>query len=88
MNGVRPADRGFAMPAEGARHAGCWMAWPTRTSVWGEYLGQAREDFAKVANAINRFEPLTMVVNGAQAADARARCAPSVRIVELPIDDS
>jgi len=64
------------------------MAWPTRASVWGEYLAEGREDFARAANAINRFEPLTMVVNAEQAADARARCASSVRIAELPIDDS
>ena len=63
MSGVRPADLGFSMPAEGARHVGCWMAWPTRASVWGEYLAEAWEDFARVANAINRFEPLTTVVN-------------------------
>jgi hypothetical protein len=29
-----------------------------------------------------------MAVNTEQAADARARCAPSVGIIELPIDDS
>ena len=88
MSGDRPADRGFSMPAEGAQHAGCWMAWPTRGSVWREYLDAAREDFARVANAISRFEPTTMVVNAGQAPDARARCAPAVRILELPIDDS
>lgn len=88
MSPDRPADLGFSMPAEGAKHAGCWMAWPTRGTVWRTLLDEARQDFANVANAISRFEPITMVVNAGQAADARARCAPSVKIVELPIDDS
>ncbi len=84
----RPADLGMLMPAETAPHAGCWMAWPRRASVWGELLEAARDDYARVAAAISRFEPVTMVADPGDAADARARCDAAVRIVALPIDDS
>lgn len=76
------------MPAETARHAGCWMAWPQRAELWGGYLDAARENYARVAQAIARFEPLTMVADEAQLAEARRRCGASVRAVALPIDDS
>jgi len=85
---MRPADLQFTMPAEWALHAGCWMAWPTRIELWGEHLEAARRDYARVAQAIARFEPMTMIANPPQAADARARCGASVSVVSMPIDDS
>jgi agmatine deiminase len=85
---MRPADLGFTMPAEWAPHAGCWMGWPTRLALWGEHIEGARDDYARVAQAIARFEPITMIAGSAQAADAAKRCGPSVKIVSMPIDDS
>jgi agmatine deiminase len=76
------------MPAEWAPHAGCWMAWPKRLEVWREYLEAARRDYALVARTIARFEPLTMITDIGQEADARRLCGPSVNIVAMPIDDS
>lgn len=85
---MRPIDAGYTMPAEWAPHAGCWMAWPKRREIWREYLEPAREDYIRVARAIARFEPLTMVADPADAGDARRRCGPTIKVVELPIDDS
>jgi agmatine deiminase len=85
---MRPADLGYTMPAEWAPHAGCWMAWPQRTELWQEHLEAARRDYALVAQAIARFEPLTMITDPRQEADARRTCGPSVNIVTMPIDDS
>lgn len=85
---MRPADLGYSMPAEWARHAGCWMAWPKRAELWRQYLEAAREDYVRVARAIARFEPLTMIADPEHAADARRRCGPSVNVLPLPIDDS
>jgi len=85
---MRPADLGFLMPAEGSPHAGCWMAWPKRAALWSGYFEAALDDYARVANAIGRFEPVTMVVDPAQQADARTRCGPKIRMVALPVDDS
>ena len=85
---MRPAEQGYRMPAESAAHAGCWMAWPLRPETWGAHLEAAREDYVRVARAIADFEPVTMVAAPDDAADAARRCGPSVRVVELPIDDS
>src|SRR5258708_15390525 len=85
---MRPADLGFAMPAEWAPHAGCWMAWPKRAELWREYLEAARDDYVRVAQAIAGFEPVTLLADPEQAADARRRCGPSINVVSMPIDDS
>jgi agmatine/peptidylarginine deiminase len=65
-------------PAERAPHVGCWMAWPKRVELWKEHIEGAREDYLRVAQAIARFEPVTMLADPADAADARLRCGPSV----------
>ena len=85
---MRPAELGYRMPAEWERHARCWMAWPTRTELWGEYLEAARADHARVAQAIARFEPVTLVANADEAEDAASRCGPSIKVLSMPIDDS
>ena len=82
-------ERGaLRLPAEFEPHAATWMAWPCRSEIWGGALDQARDDYARLARTIARFEPLRMVANAAHAEDARRRCGSSVRIVVLPIDDS
>jgi agmatine deiminase len=64
------------------------MGWPAREPLWHGRIDGARDDYATVAGAIARFEPLTMLADAAHAADAVARCGPSVRVVEVPLDDS
>lgn len=85
---MKPADLGFSMPAEWAPHASCWMAWPKRVELWREHLEAAREDYARVAQAIAKFEPLTLLADPEDVMDARKRCGPSVRVVSISIDDS
>lgn len=85
---MKPAELGYLMPAESAPHAGCWMAWPQRPDVWGDFFEGAREDYVRVARAIADFEPVTMVAAPENAADAQRRCGPTIRVVALPIDDS
>ena len=85
---MRPSAQGYTMPAEWAPHSGCWMAWPFRESLWGAHLDGARADYARVARAIARFEPLTMVADAGAVAQAQALCGDGVRVVALPIDDS
>jgi agmatine deiminase len=85
---MRPADVGLSMPAEWAPHASCWMAWPKRVELWKEHLEAAREDYRRVAQAIARFEPVALLADPKDAADASRRCGASVRIVSMPIDDS
>jgi len=85
---MKPIDLGFSMPAEWAPHSGCWMGWPARESIWHGYIEAARDDYARVAQAIARFEPLTMLANPEHAKDAAARCGATVRVVAVPMDDS
>jgi agmatine deiminase len=77
------------LPAEWEPHERTLMGWPCRAELWGPTIGQARADYAEVANAIAAFEPVTMIANpGADAAQARAACTSAVEVVELPLDDS
>jgi len=76
------------MPAEWAPHSGCWMGWPQRESIWHGHIEAARDDYATVARAIARFEPLTMLAHPEQAADAALRCGSTVRVLAVPLDDS
>ena len=83
-----PTADGYRMPAEWGPHAGCLMAWPTRTELWGDQLEAATADYAAVANAIAQFEPVLMVCPPGTAQAVRSRCAARVTPLELPIDDS
>jgi agmatine deiminase len=85
---MRPADLGYTMPAEWASHARCWMAWPKRAELWREHLEAARGEYVRVAQAIATHEPLTMIADPADVAEARKRCGPSIKVVSMPIDDS
>jgi agmatine deiminase len=77
------------MPAEWEPHERTLMGWPCRTSLWGDTIALARQEYVTVANAIADFEPVTMIANpGSDAAQARTGCADGVEIVELPLDDS
>jgi agmatine deiminase len=84
----RPADDGFFLPAEWTPHARCWMAWPVRGELWGDHLEAAREAYGEVANAIARFEPVTMVVKPKNVAEASLQCGPGISMFSLPHDDS
>jgi agmatine deiminase len=85
---MKPRDLGFSMPAEWAAHSGCWMGWPQRESIWHGHIEAARDDYARVAQAIARFEPVNMLADPQQAADAGARCGSAVRVIAMPMDDS
>lgn len=76
------------MPSEAAPHAACWMAWPTRRSLWGDRFAAVCEDYAEIARAIARFEPMIMVVSPQDASEAARICGPDVRIHQAEVDDS
>ena len=82
-----PRSLGFYMPAEFAPHTCCWMAWPCRPGLWEDPAAVARE-YADVANAIARFEPVNMLAPPGKLDEARALLAENVTVVEMPIDDS
>ncbi len=85
---MRPADLGLSMPAEWAPHVGCWMAWPRRLALWGEHLEAARADYLRLARAISRFEPVTLLADPKDIEEASTRCGDAVKVVSMPLDDS
>jgi agmatine deiminase len=85
-----PREDGFAMPAEWTAHQACLMEWPTQTrkALWAGLFDDAKRDYAAVARAVAAFEPVIMVTDPAQAAEARDQCGAGVEILPVPIDDS
>ncbi|MGY2043156.1 agmatine deiminase family protein [Pseudomonas pergaminensis] len=80
------------MPAEWARHAATWMVWPHNQALWettwGVTLAQVQQDFARVANAIARFEPVKMIVDPSAVAGAKALCGLGIELIEQAVNDS
>jgi agmatine deiminase len=88
--GPTPAELGFSMPAEWARHERTWMAWPTEGYTLGEEPDDAYRAWSQVANTIARYEPLTMVLDPSPAARASAAAwlDPAVQRIERPLNDA
>lgn len=76
------------MPAEWEPHVGCWMIWPERPDNWRLGAKPAQAAFVRVAEAIARFEPVTMMVSARQFANARRMLPDSVRVVEVSTNDA
>lgn len=83
-----PRADGFAMPAEWSLHERCWMIWPERPDNWRDGAKPAQHAFARVAEAISRYEPVTMLASAAQLRTARDALPVSVEIIEMPSNDS
>ncbi|WAB96128.1 MULTISPECIES: agmatine/peptidylarginine deiminase [Pseudomonas] len=85
-------NNAWMMPAEWVTHAATWMVWPHNQAQWESgwrvTLAQVQEDFARVANAIARFEPVKMVVDPSALASANALCGPNIDMITLAVNDS
>lgn len=80
---------GLTMPPEWAAHERTLIAWPARASMWGDQLEAAKREHVATVAAVAAFEPVTLVADPADAAEARSRVtADNVELLELPIDDS
>lgn len=89
MTQMTPKQAGFSMPAEWHPHERCWMAWPCHQSTWAKVgLERARIAYARVAQSIAQFEPVTLLVNPGDESSARALCGDKITLVTLPINDS
>ena len=78
------------MPAEWEPHEQTWMGWPERADTWPQ-IGSARSAFARVAEGISRFEPVTVCATSSgytSAYEALSPLYPRVRVVEMSIDDA
>ncbi len=81
----------WRMPAETAPQDRVWMAFPASGYTLGDDAGsaaEARQAWADVAHAVLEFEPVTMVVDPAEAAVARRYLSGAVEIIEAPLDDA
>jgi agmatine deiminase len=79
------------MPAEWARHERTWMAWPSSGYTLGETEGEAmeaRETWAAVANAVVRFEPVSMLCESEDLEIARAFLNPAVELIPADLNDA
>lgn len=75
------------MPPEWHRHRRTWMAFP-RESYAIESGSDSFDAWSAVANTIARYEPVTVIVDPTLVGEARARLAPSIETVPLPLDDA
>ncbi len=75
-------------PAEWEPHERTVMCWPVRTDLWGDEFAAAERAHRDVADAIARFEPVTMLAPARSTERAAVMCGPGVDVVELEIDDS
>jgi len=64
------------------------MEWPTRAETWGERIDAAREAYGEVAEAIARFEPVTMITKPKNVAEVSLLTASGINTFSLPHDDS
>jgi len=75
------------MPAETAPHERIWMAFPRPNATFGDGEEESAA-WAAVANAVARFEPVTMLVDPVAAGTATRLLDGAIELVETPLDDA
>ena len=64
------------------------MTWPHRQRLWEGKLEAAQREYAAVARAVARFEPVHLACVANERARARRLCGDRVTVHSLPMDDS
>ncbi|MCB2136553.1 MAG: agmatine deiminase family protein [Rhodobacteraceae bacterium] len=75
------------MPAEWEAHSGCWMGWPIH-GMWGKDRDGVEADYAAVAHAVRRFEPVSMLADPSVVQRARNLLGADIDVIEAPMDDA
>ncbi|MFV0560169.1 MAG: agmatine deiminase [Enterococcus sp.] len=83
-----PKEDGYTIVAETLPHEECFIIWPERTDNWRNGAKPAQKIYARLAELIARFEPVTMLVSQAQYRNARLVLPESVRVLEMSSDDA
>ncbi|WP_080800690.1 agmatine deiminase [Arabiibacter massiliensis] len=82
-----PRQDGFHMPAEFEPHERCWMIWPQRRDTFRYGAKLAQKAFIEFAQAIARFEPVTVCANDDQYEVALRAVGDFAQVVEVSNDD-
>ncbi|OGV31397.1 MAG: agmatine deiminase [Legionellales bacterium RIFCSPHIGHO2_12_FULL_35_11] len=86
---MNPKIDNFYMPPEWHEHKCCWMAWPRHQETWsGIGMQQAREAYTRIAKAINKFEPVKMLVHPEDLVSAKNLLGDEIELFIQEIDDS
>jgi agmatine deiminase len=81
-----PRESGFRMPARFAKHARTLITWPPYQEGLQTDIAGFRNEIRKLAEAISRFEPVTLLVDPKDKFDASAQCGAVAEIFEVPVD--
>lgn len=79
---------GFHLPAEWHRHERTLISWPYRPDLYLQQLDDIQLEFAAVARAIAKFEPVLVIANPGTKRRVRKLCGRDVHVEEFPIDDA
>lgn len=87
-SGPAEAEATWLMPDEAEPHALTWMAFGASHAVWGQaLLPDVQNNLAAIAQAIARYEPVSMLVRPEDYEIAAQKCGPSVHLVVSALDD-
>ncbi|WP_293081851.1 agmatine deiminase family protein [Moorena sp. SIO3H5] len=82
-----PLEDGFFFPAEWEPHEFTIMVFPPAQNWKGYGLKKARREWAAVANAVNEFEPVVMVVHPQDKGVAKGFLSSDIELIEFPVND-
>lgn len=83
-----PRKDGFRMPAEFEEQKQIFLLWPERKDVWHHEAQNAQKVIVEIAQAIARFEEVTVGVSEEYYEAAIKKLGPNVRTVIMPHDDA
>jgi len=83
-----PKADGYRMPGEFEPQKQIFMIWPERPDNWRDGGKPAQKAFARVAEAIQHFEPVTMLASFGQYQTARNMLSGGIRVVEMSNNDA
>jgi len=85
-NSKTPFELGYRMPARFDRHARTLVTWPPEEEGVGTDVPGFRNEIAALVEQVSRFEPVTVIVDPADEAEARERCGDGAEIFVTPVD--
>lgn len=61
-----PRELGYRWPAEWERQASVWLSWPRNPATWPDHFEPVPAEFAQFVRTIARFQPVNILVGGAE----------------------